>query len=103
MHQADLTVDLGRNSIEYHNSTAEPWQVTLVDTGLTTMTGGRIKRIQRYTEDSPFMLTYGDGVSNIDIRKLIDFHEKSGKLATLTAVHPSGKFGALSLEEDSIA
>lgn len=102
MHQADLTVDLGRNSIEYHNSTAEPWQVTLVDTGLTTMTGGRIKRIQRYTEDSPFMLTYGDGVSNIDIRKLIDFHEKSGKLATLTAVHPSGKFGALSLEEDSI-
>jgi glucose-1-phosphate cytidylyltransferase len=99
MHQADMTVDLGKNTVEYHDSHAEPWRVTLIDTGLNTMTGGRIKRIQPYIGDEPFMLTYGDGVSNIDIKALIEFHTKNGRLATLTAVQPSGKFGALDLRE----
>jgi len=103
MHQADMTVDLRNNSIEYHNSSAEPWRITLVDTGLNTMTGGRVKRIQKYIGDESFMLTYGDGVSDINIHRLVDFHRKGGKLATLTAVQPSGKFGALGLEGDRIA
>jgi glucose-1-phosphate cytidylyltransferase len=97
MHQADMTVDLGRNTTEYHNSTSEPWRITLVDTGLETMTGGRIKRVEPYIGKEPFMLTYGDGVSDVDIAALLDFHNKSGRLATLTAVQPSGKFGALDI------
>lgn len=97
MHQADMTVDLGRNTTEYHNSTSEPWRITLVDTGLETMTGGRIKRVEPYIGKEPFMLTYGDGVSDVDIADLLDFHRKSGRLATLTAVQPSGKFGALDI------
>jgi glucose-1-phosphate cytidylyltransferase len=103
MHQADMTVDLGNNTVEYHHSAAEPWRVTLVDTGLNTMTGGRVKRIQEYIGNEPFMLTYGDGVSDIDIPKLVQFHKKNGCLATLTAVQPSGKFGALGLDGDRIA
>jgi glucose-1-phosphate cytidylyltransferase len=97
MHQADMTVDLGRNTTEYHNSTSEPWRITLVDTGLETMTGGRIKRVEPYIGKEPFMLTYGDGVSDVDIAALLDFHKKSGRFATLTAVQPSGKFGALDI------
>jgi len=97
MHQADMTFDLGRNTTEYHNSAAEPWRVTLVDTGLNTMTGGRIKRVQPYIGNEPFMLTYGDGVSDIDIKALLAEHKRSGRLATLTAVQPSGKFGALDM------
>jgi glucose-1-phosphate cytidylyltransferase len=97
MHEADMTIDLGSNTIEYHNSTSEPWRVTLVDTGLNTMTGGRIKRVQSYIGNEPFMLTYGDGVSDVDIPALLDFHRKSGRLATLTSVQPSGKFGALEI------
>jgi len=100
MHQADMTVDLGSNATEYHNSSSEPWRITLVDTGLETMTGGRIKRVEPYIGNESFMLTYGDGVSNVDINALIDFHTKSGKLATLTAVQPSGKFGALEISSD---
>jgi len=100
MHQSDMTIDLGKNTIEYHNSKAEPWRVTLVDTGLDTMTGGRIKRIEKYIGTEPFMLTYGDGVGDVDILALVDFHKKSGHLATLTAVQPSGKFGALVISED---
>jgi glucose-1-phosphate cytidylyltransferase len=103
MHQADMTVDLGRNTIEYHNSMSEPWCITLVDTGLETMTGGRIKRVEPYIGEEPFMLTYGDGVSDVDIAALLAFHKKSGRLATLTAVQPSGKFGALEIgPENSI-
>jgi glucose-1-phosphate cytidylyltransferase len=103
MHQADITVDLGRNTTEYHNSMSEPWRITLVDTGLETMTGGRIKRVEPYIGNEPFMLTYGDGVSDVDITALVDFHRKSGRLATLTAVQPSGKFGALDIgPEDAI-
>lgn len=101
MHQADITVDLSKNSIEVHHSKAEPWKITMVDTGLNTMTGGRIKRIQEYTDNKTFMLTYGDGVSNIKIKDLADFHRKRGKLATVTAVQPSaGRFGALGLKDD---
>ncbi len=103
MHQADMTVDLGKNSVEYHNSSPEKWRVTLVDTGFTTMTGSRIKRIREYVEGETFMLTYGDGVGNIDIPALIEFHRLGGSKATLTAVQPSGKFGALGLEGDRIA
>lgn len=97
MHQADMTIDLGCNTTEYHNSTSEPWRVTLVDTGLDTMTGGRIKRIEPYIGKETFMLTYGDGVSNVNIPALLDLHTKRGRLATLTAVQPSGKFGALDI------
>ena len=99
IHQADITVDLGKNSIEVHKSKAEPWKITLVDTGLNTMTGGRIKRVRDYLGNESFMLTYGDGVSNVNIKSLFDFHRKTGKLATVTAVQPSGKFGAINLTE----
>ncbi len=102
LHQADITVDLDRNNIEVHHSKAEKWKITLVDTGLNTMTGGRIKRIHEYVEDSTFMLTYGDGVSNINIKDLLEFHKKERKLATVTAIQPSaGRFGALTLDENN--
>jgi len=97
MHSSDITVDLTSNKITYHNSTSEPWKITLVDTGLDTMTGGRIKRVQKYIGNEPFMLTYGDGVGNINIPELIDFHKQNKKTVTLTAVLPDGKFGALQL------
>jgi glucose-1-phosphate cytidylyltransferase len=100
MHAADITVDLSTNKVEYHNSTSEPWKITLVDTGLGTMTGGRIKRIQKYTGNEPFMMTYGDAVSDVNIPRLIEYHKEKGKIATLTAVLPSGKFGALEIAGD---
>ncbi|PWJ43312.1 glucose-1-phosphate cytidylyltransferase [Sediminitomix flava] len=96
-HQADLTVDLRDNSVEVHRNTAEPWKVTLVDTGLNTMTGGRIKRVAPYLNNEPFMLTYGDGVGNVDLTALMNFHKEHTKLMTVTAVQPSGRFGALNL------
>jgi len=99
MHEADMTIDLSKNLIQYHNSQSEPWVVTLVDTGLNTMTGGRIKRVQPYLGNETFMLTYGDGVSDVNIKDLIEFHKKSHKYATLTAVQPSGKFGALEIDK----
>jgi glucose-1-phosphate cytidylyltransferase len=101
LHQADLTVDLANNSMEVHHSKAEPWKITLIDTGINTMTGGRIKRVHKYLDNQSFMLTYGDGVSNVDIKKLLQFHQSEGKLATLTAVQPYGRFGALSIREDN--
>ena len=97
MHSSDITVDLTSNKITYRNSTSEPWKITLVDTGLDTMTGGRIKRVQKYIGNEPFMLTYGDGVGNINIPELINFHKQNKKTVTLTAVLPDGKFGALQL------
>lgn len=100
MHSSDMTVDMHNNRVDYHNSHAEPWKVTIVDTGLNSMTGGRIKRIQSYVGNEEFMLTYGDGVSNINIQSLIHSHKESGKIATLTAVQPSGKFGALQINEE---
>jgi len=99
MHQSDITIDLTNNSLETHHSQAEPWKVTLVDTGKESMTGGRIKRIQKYVGNEPFLLTYGDGVGNIDIAELVKCHEENKKLVTVTAVQPSGRFGALNLNE----
>ena len=101
MHSADMTFDMHENKVIYHNSHAEPWKVTVVDTGLNTMTGGRIKKIQPYVGDDSFLLTYGDGVSNINIPELIRKHEAWGKIATLTAVQPSGKFGALQITDQN--
>ncbi len=100
LHQSDVSIDFSTNSINYLNSHAESWKVTLIDTGLDTLTGGRIKRIKDYVDDETFMVTYGDGVSNIDIKNLLDFHSKSGKLATLTAVQPSGRYGALDIDKN---
>lgn len=99
VHNSDVTVDLANNTIEVHECKAEPWKVTLVDTGLHTMTGGRIKRIQKYIGDEPFLLTYGDGVSDIDITASIEEHKKNGKALTVTAYKPNGKFGALEIDD----
>jgi glucose-1-phosphate cytidylyltransferase len=95
-HSADVTFDLASNHMKIHNSSAEPWRVTLVDTGELTMTGGRLKRVARHI-DGTFCLTYGDGVANVDMRRLIDFHRHHGAIATVTAVRQRGRFGSLSL------
>lgn len=101
LHNSDITFDFRNgNTMEVHNNTAEPWRVTLVDTGLHTMTGGRIRRIQPYIGDEPFLLTYGDGVSNVDIRQLIEFHGQHGKFATMTTVKVGQRFGVLDIEKD---
>jgi glucose-1-phosphate cytidylyltransferase len=100
LHMADVTFDMSKNSMEVHKRSAEPWKVTLVDTGQDTMTGGRILRIRDYIGDESFMLTYGDGVGDIDIHRLLEKHRQSGKLATLTAVQPFGRFGALDIGSD---
>lgn len=97
---SDITVDMLNNSVEIHRTQTEPWKVTMLYTGQETMTGSRIKRAQEYIGKEAFLLTYGDGVSDIDINTLIDCHKKSGKYLTLTAVKPSGKFGALDIAED---
>ncbi|ABD89742.1 glucose-1-phosphate cytidylyltransferase [Rhodopseudomonas palustris] len=97
LHQSDVTFDFTDNSVIYHHKRAEDWKITLIDTGLETMTGGRLKRVARYVGDTPFCLTYGDGVSDIDIGALLKFHTAHGKLATITAVSPPGRFGALVL------
>ncbi len=96
---SDITIDLGNNSHTIHENVSEPWRVTLVDTGLNTNTSGRIMRIRKYLEEKPFMLTYGDGVSNVDIHELIAFHNKSGKLATITAAKPAGRWGSIQISE----
>ncbi len=93
LHQTDVTFDLANNKMEVHNSGSENWKVTLVDTGINTNTAGRIKRIQKYVGNEPFMLTYGDGVANINIPELIQFHKKTGKLATLSSIQLPGRFG----------
>jgi glucose-1-phosphate cytidylyltransferase len=99
LHKSDLTVNLCDNTLEYHNNHAEPWRITLLDTGHSTLTGGRVKRAQEIVKNERFMLTYGDGVSDINIRKLLKFHEKNKKLITMTAVMPEGRFGALDIRE----
>lgn len=102
MYQSDVTFDFRNdNQMIIHDRSVEPWKVTLVDTGKDTMTGGRVKRIQPYVGDEPFLLTYGDGVSSINIRDLVDFHRSHGKLATVTATQPPGRFGALKLSGDN--
>ena len=100
-HMADITVDLNNNNIVYHNNSSEPWKVTLVDTGLETLTGGRIKRVKEYLNNEPFMLTYGDGVSDINITELVKFHLAHGKSMTITAVQPEGRFGALKIDNEN--
>jgi glucose-1-phosphate cytidylyltransferase len=97
LHHADVTFETRDRNIEIHRSDAEDWKVTLVDTGLSTMTGGRLKRVADYLDDGPFCLTYGDGVSDVDIKKLLAFHNAQGTYATMTAVQPPGRFGAFSL------
>lgn len=98
LHTSDVTIDIQNNQMQIHNNKAEPWKVTLVETGLNTMTGGRLLRVQSYLDNKPFMLTYGDGVSDINIRDLVEHHQKSGKLLTVTAHKPQGKFGSLDLD-----
>lgn len=102
LHMSDITFDMTQNRMDVHQRHAEPWRVTLVDTGEETMTGGRLLRVKDYlAEDEDFCFTYGDGVSNVDIGKLIQFHRQHGKLATLTAVYPPARFGALDLDANS--
>lgn len=101
LHNSDVTLDLEDNTITYHKSRSEKWKITLVDTGTSTMTGGRIKRIQEYTNNESFMMTYGDGIADVDIRKLVDFHKKNKGIATITSIIPEGRFGALVINEDS--
>ena len=101
LHMSDVTFDMSQNTMEVHHKKAEPWRVTIVDTGDETMTGGRIKRVAKYI-DGPFCCTYGDGVGNVDISSLIAFHQKSGRLATLTGVQPPGRFGAIQFEDDRV-
>lgn len=103
LHNSDITFDFSaENKIVVHNNTSEAWIVTIVDTGLNTFTGGRIKRIQKYIGDEPFMLTYGDGVCDVPIDKLVTFHKANGKIGTITAVQPEGRFGVLDLEGSKI-
>jgi glucose-1-phosphate cytidylyltransferase len=97
LHMSDVTFDIQNNSMQVHQNTAEPWKVTLVDTGDETMTGGRLKRVRNHIGDGEFCFTYGDGVSDVNIRSLIDFHQGQQTLATVTAVQPPGRFGALDL------
>ena len=101
LHQSDVTIDLANNSIEVHHKKAEPWKVTLVDTGEETQTGGRLKRVADYI-DGDFCMTYGDGVGSVDLTALLQFHQSHGKLATMTAVQPPGRFGALQLNGNQI-
>jgi glucose-1-phosphate cytidylyltransferase len=101
LHQSDVTFDMKHNNMQIHSSNAEPWKVTLVDTGLNTMTGGRVKRVKPYLNNEPFFLTYGDGVSNVDINKTLEYHKQHGKKITVTSVQPSGRFGALNIEENN--
>lgn len=98
-HMSDMTIDMTTNTITHHKNHAEPWKVTMVNTGLETMTGGRIKKVKEYIGDEPFMLTYGDGVGDIDISKLFDYHKKHGKAITMTSVQPEGRFGSLVIDE----
>ena len=102
LHMSDVTFDMSNNSMQVHQKKAEPWKVTLVDTGETTQTGGRLKRVKEYVGDANFCMTYGDGVGNVDINKSIEFHKQHGKLATMTATQPPGRFGALDLQGDEV-
>jgi glucose-1-phosphate cytidylyltransferase len=102
LHMSDVTFDMCRNKMEVHHNYCDPWKVTLVDTGINSMTGGRLKRIAPYLENDPFCFTYGDGVADVNISELIAFHRQSGLLATMTAIQPPGRYGALDLEDHYI-
>lgn len=101
LHNSDVTFDLQENSVEIHTNHSEPWKVSVIDTGLNTMTGGRIKRIQKYIGDEPFLLTYGDGVSDINIKELVKFHRSHGKYCTVTAMNVGQRFGVLEIDSNN--
>lgn len=100
-HQSDMTINLESNVVEYFNNKSEPWKITLIDTGLNSMTGGRIKRAEDIVGNNPFMLTYGDGVSDINIQELVKFHKSHGKIMTMTSAQPDGRFGALNIVNEN--
>ena len=100
LHNADITVNLADNSIEVHANKAEPFKISLIDTGLDTSTAGRLKRVLPYIGNEPFLLTYGDGVCDVDINKLVDFHKESGKICTMTAIQATSRFGVLKIDDD---
>jgi glucose-1-phosphate cytidylyltransferase len=101
LHNSDVTIDTAKKSIEVHNNYSENWKITLLETGLDTMTGGRVKKARDYINNETFMLTYGDGVSDVNINELLKFHKAHGKKATMTAIQPEGKFGALRIEDNN--
>lgn len=100
MYQSDVSIDLATNNVIVHETIGEPWNVTLVNTGLKTTTAGRIKMIEKYVKGEPFMMTYGDGVGNINVRELLEFHRKKNTVATITTTHPAGRFGILQTDEE---
>ncbi len=100
MHQSDITIDIAKNEVQILNNNAEPWKITLIDTGVDTMTGGRILRAKDIVGNEPFMLTYGDGVGDINIKDLVQFHKNHGKAITMTAVQPEGRFGSMDIKEN---
>ncbi len=100
LNNSDITIDMRSNRVDVHYNEIEPWRVTLIDTGVETMTGGRIRRIKKFVENETFMLTYGDGVSDVNIAALLECHKKSGKIATLTAVRPTARFGVVNVADD---
>lgn len=102
LHMSDVTFDMEKNRMEVHQRRSEPWRVTIVDTGETTMTGGRLKRIREYIQDETFCFTYGDGVGDVNIMDLVAFHKRQGRKATLTGVRPPGRYGALEIEGDRV-
>ena len=101
-HLSDMTIDMATNTITHHKNHAEPWKVTLVDTGLNTMTGGRLKKVKKFLDDETFCFTYGDGLSNVNVKNLIDFHKNQKTIATVTGVRPPGRFGAMSILNDKV-
>ena len=102
LHQSDVTIDMQTGKMEVLNNSSEPWRITLLDTGLDTMTGGRIKKAQNFVGNEPFLLTYGDGVSDIDINELVKFHKAHGKAITMSSTQPEGRFGALNLDGEKV-
>lgn len=103
IYTSDITFDFAKgNEVIVHNKHSEPWKVTIIDTGLNTMTGGRLKRVKNYIGDETFFMTYGDGVSNVDIQATLEFHRKHGKLATITAIQPEGRFGYIDLDNEKV-
>ena len=102
LRQSDVTFDMRNGEMKVHNNSSEPWRVTLIDTGLNSMTGGRIKRAKKFIGNETFMLTYGDGISDVDIKKLYEFHKKNKTKATMTAIQPAGRFGALDIDSNIV-
>jgi len=101
LHNSDVTIDTAKQQLEIHNNYSENWKITLIDTGLETMTGGRVKRASQYIGNEPFHLTYGDGVSDVNLKELVEFHQKNKKKITMTSIQPDGKFGVLKIEKDN--